>query len=205
MREAADPRCPECGGPIGTTATYCMHCSADLTDERAAADADDDGAWDGTDDTGSTRDGSGAASAGSADDELLDPDGLVDDTLTVVVGIAGGLLVGIVGTTVLVTVTGSGWAFPLGVAAWLGATAYLVRRRTVQEAVAKSGYAVAIVLLLVPVIALSPVVDVDGGIQERGGLFVVLVLFAALPAAVAAGIGWVASRFVPDGTTDLRR
>ena len=26
-----DPRCPECGEPIGQTATYCMHCSADLT------------------------------------------------------------------------------------------------------------------------------------------------------------------------------
>ncbi|QGX93981.1 hypothetical protein EI982_03895 [Haloplanus rallus] len=42
----ADPRCPNCGGPIGRTATYCMHCSADLTEERAAADADDDGVWD---------------------------------------------------------------------------------------------------------------------------------------------------------------
>ena len=33
-----DPRCPECGGPIGQTATYCMHCSADLTTELEAAD-----------------------------------------------------------------------------------------------------------------------------------------------------------------------
>lgn len=29
-----DPRCPECGEPVGKSASYCIHCSADLTRER---------------------------------------------------------------------------------------------------------------------------------------------------------------------------
>ena len=35
----ADPHCPECGEPIGQTATYCMHCSADLTASAASFSA----------------------------------------------------------------------------------------------------------------------------------------------------------------------
>ncbi|PSQ02916.1 hypothetical protein BRC94_00390 [Halobacteriales archaeon QS_5_70_17] len=211
MSETSDPRCPECGGPIGRTATYCMHCSADLTEERSAADADGDGAWDrtgpsvsgpadaavdaSTDASGVDR-APGAGDTGGRTDRLLAPDGLVDDTLTVLVGIAGGIAVGLVGTVVLLVATGSGWAVAFGVTAWLVATAYLVRRRTVQAAVAKSGYAVAAVLLSVPVIALSPVVEVDGGLEERGGLFLVLLVGVAVPAAVAAAVGWIAGRFV---------
>ncbi len=191
-----------------------MHCSADLTEERAAADADGDRVWDqaspestvtertssGSGDTvtaarGAPRDDTSAT--GKHVEQLLDPDGLADNILTVMVGIAGGIVVGVIGTIVLGTVTGSGWAILFGLIAWLGATAYLVRRRTVQEAVAKSAYATAIVLLLVPVIALSPFVSVDGGIGERGGLFVVLLVFVAVPAGIAAAVGWLASRFIP--------
>jgi len=29
-RESSDPRCPECGGKLAATASYCMHCDADL-------------------------------------------------------------------------------------------------------------------------------------------------------------------------------
>lgn len=187
-----DPRCPECGEPIGRVATYCMHCSADLTDERAAADADGDGVWD-SDGTSETQ----TPTSGGSSEGLLSPDGLLDNTLTVVVGIVGGLVVGIIGTVVLAIVTGSGWALLFGLVAWLGATAHLVRRRTVQGAISRSGYAVAVVLLLVPVIALSPVVGIDGGLGGRGSLFFVLLLFVAVPAGIAAVIGWVASQFIP--------
>ncbi|SDZ79555.1 hypothetical protein SAMN04488065_0373 [Haloplanus vescus] len=225
-----DPRCPNCGEPIGRTATYCMHCSTDLTEERAAADADGDGVWDSAEmdaetETATTpgsasRESSSGVGAtlstygrrvGDAVDEavtgvtgggnadgLLAPDSVVDDTLTALVGIVGGLVVGVVGTVVLGAVTGSGMAIPFGIVAWLGATAYLVRRRTVQDAISKSGYAVAAVLLCVPVIALSPFLPVDGGLGERGGLFVVLLFFVGAPAAIAILVGLVASRFVPD-------
>lgn len=198
MAEAADdPRCPECGQPIGQTATYCMHCSADLTDEREAADADGDEAWDAA---GGVSEGSQEPSATDESGQLLDPDGLVDNTLTVLVGIGGGVVVGVVGTVVLLLATGSGWALLFGLAAWLGSTAYLVRRRTVQAAASRTGYAVAVVLLLVPVVALSPAASIDGGLEERGGLFFLLFVFVLVPAGIAAALGWAASWFIPDDT-----
>jgi hypothetical protein len=202
---AEDPRCPECGGKIGATATYCMHCSADLTDELAANNTDDDGAWDSSEtqtdqsrstDTASTERGARPTAGGS--DQVLDPDGIVDNTLTVVVGIGGGMVVGFVGTAVLLALTGSGWAALFGLVTWLGSTAYLVRRRTVQGAISKGAYAVAVVLLVVPLVALSPLASMDGGMVERGSLFVVLLVFVAVPAGIAALVGWVASKFVPD-------
>ena len=61
-----DPRCPNCGEPIGRTATYCMHCSADLTEERAAADADDDGVWDEAEAEVGTEMAAGAAESQAA-------------------------------------------------------------------------------------------------------------------------------------------
>ena len=238
----ADPHCPECGEPIGQTATYCMHCSADLTAEKDAADADSDGAWDssgsdGGSDAGSigetrtwgssdegtggepeptygpTEEGGGrsvteastsasssssSSTSTSADGQLLDPDGLVDNTLTVVVGIVGGIVVGIVGLIVTPIVTGSGWGVLVGLVAWLGSTAYLVRQRTVQGAVAKSGYAVAVVLLLIPLVAFSPLADVDGGLTGRGEFFLASLFVVAFPAGIAAAVGYVASRFVPE-------
>jgi hypothetical protein len=223
-----DPRCPECGEPIGQTATYCMHCSADLTDEQAAADADDDGLWDsvessvasgegapsdaGEDGVGATgdadREATGATTETPSFDEaagggqLLDPDGIVDDSLTVVVGIAGGLVIGIVGTVVLAAATGSLWAIAFGFLAWLAATAYLVRHRTVQGAISRSAYGVSIVLLLVPVVALSPLMG--GGPEERGGAFVGLFLTVLVPAGITAAIGWIASRFVPNEAGESR-
>jgi hypothetical protein len=126
-----------------------------------------------------------------------DPDGVVDDTLTVVVGIAGGFVIGLFLTIELLAMTGSSWAFLPGLVAWLGATAYLVRRRTVQGAVAASGYAIAIVLLLIPLVAFSPVATVEGGLGERGSLFLVLAMFVVVPVVVAAAIGFVASRYAP--------
>ena len=122
MVDSENPHCPECGEPIGQTATYCMHCSADLTDEQAAADTNDDGAWDaaGSSD-GSADSGNSAPTYGPLEDEggdatvstdaggqLLDPDGIVDNTLTVVVGIAGGVVVGIVGTIALLVIPEAG-------------------------------------------------------------------------------------------------
>ncbi|WP_254523456.1 hypothetical protein [Natrinema caseinilyticum] len=211
MSEADDPRCPDCGEPVGQTATYCMHCWADIPDGSAVAGPGEDGVAEseesaaGTSPRSTGRTGATTPAdshAGSDRSGLLDPHGIVDNTLTAVVGIVGGLLVGVVGTFVLAIVAGGGVAGIFGLVTWVGATVYLVRCRTVQEAVAKSGYAVAIVLLFVPVIAFSPFVTVEGGLGARGGFFVVLLVFVTVPAAVAAGIGWVASKFVPEGTSN---
>ncbi|AGN00515.1 hypothetical protein L593_02820 [Salinarchaeum sp. Harcht-Bsk1] len=59
------PVCPECGGPVAQTSTFCMHCSADLEDadrvdaEPTGADAADaaDVAWDDSPDVADWRDG----------------------------------------------------------------------------------------------------------------------------------------------------
>ena len=227
-----DPRCPECGGAIGQTATYCMHCSADLTDERDAADSDDDGRWDESggpavspessgggilDSLGIGGFGSGGESSPSVDpgptvdssptgsddatarsDQLLDPDGLVDNTLTVVVGIITGLFVGFVGIFVFLAATRSIWGLVFGLVVWLGSTAHLVRRRTVQGAISRGAYAVAIVFLLVPLVVLSPVMSVDGGLMDRLGGFVIFLIVMGIPAAIAAAIGFVVAQFVPE-------
>jgi len=250
-----DPRCPECGGPIGQTATYCMHCSADLTEDLEAADSDGDGRWDESDGVSAGSDSAdigadytppeiedpatevepaetatseiedtAAATAevaeaetatseiedeaaatgtvaetetGDADDQLLDPDGIVDNTMTVIVGIGAGIVVGFVGTIVFTAVTGSLWGIAFGFVAWVVSTAHLVRRRTVQGAISRGAYAVAIVLFLIPFVTLSPVVSA-GGVAERLSGFVLLLVFMGVPAGIVAALGFVASLFVPD-------
>jgi hypothetical protein len=202
-----DPRCPDCGEPVGTTATYCMHCSADLTG-RGPVDAADlrggtasagvaasaTGDTSVSTDTGeSTETGETGTTTSSEDGGLLDPDGVVDDSLTVVVGVVGGLVVGLVATFALLFFD-AGLAL-LGVVVWLGATVYLVRRRTVQAAVSKAAYGVAVVLLFVPLIPLSPAVETSTGGDRVVGVLTVLV---GVPALVAAGVGYLASRFVPE-------
>lgn len=184
-----DPRCPDCGEPVGTTATYCMHCSADLTGRGPV-----DGA-DGTPTRHTTSDSGASEGESRSDGTLLDPDGLLDDSLTVVVGVVGGLVVGIVATFALLFFD-AGLAL-LGVVVWLGATVYLVRRRTVQETLSKAAYGVGLVLLLVPLVPLSPAVETGSGGDRVVGV-VVLAVLVGIPALVAAGVGYLASRYVPE-------
>lgn len=201
-----DPRCPECGEPIGATAVYCMHCSTDLTGERELTDIKDGGARKATGDAAdeSDTDGQSPSTATSdtvdistdEDGSLLDPDGILDNTLTVVVGLGGGLIVGFIGTLVLAFMIESVWAFPAGILVWLLATIYLVRQHTVQGAVAKAAYGVALVLVLVPLIAFSP--GNGGNLAERFTEFGGLLFIVAIPAGIAGGIGFLVSRFVPE-------
>ena len=195
-------------------------CSADLSDEKAAADTNDDGTWDGT--VGSDEGDPSAGDEGDAsptygpledagDDatatadtggQVLDPDGVVDNTLTVVVGVLGGIVVGIVATITLAIVTESLWGVLLGIVAWLGSTGYLVRRRTVQGAIEKSGYAAAVVLLLIPLVAFSPLASVDGGLTGRGSFFLAALVVVSVPAGIAAVVGWAAGRYAPDSPAE---
>ena len=207
-RGTDDPRCPECGDPIGATATYCMHCSADLTQQRARDDADGDGYWDvqtgpsgaaretawGTERGRSELDGDASPVADSG--SWLDPSGIVDDTLTVVVGIAGGLVVGVVGTGSLLLITANDWAVLGGAVAWIASTAHLVRQPTIVEAVQRTAYATAAVLLLVPLIAFGPTTtETDLGV--RFVLFATMLGGLAVPAALLAGIGLALGHFWP--------
>ena len=198
-----------------------MHCSADLSDEKAAADANDDGTWDrgagsGEGDPSAGDEGDASPTYGpleeggdadavvgaDTDGQVLDPDGIVDNTLTVVVGILGGIVIGVVATVTLAIVTESLWGVLLGIVAWLGSTGYLVRRRTVQGAVEKSGYAAAVVLLLIPLVAFSPLVGVEGGLTGRGSFFLAALVVVSVPAVIAAAVGWTAGRFAPDSPAE---
>lgn len=182
--DAHEPRCPECGEPIGATATYCIHCSTDLTDERARADVDGDGYWEGR----SSKDGTAGDSA-----RWLDPAGTIDDSLTAIVGICGGLVVGVVGTFVLSVVTASEWAILLGILLWIGVTIHLARRGTVGEALARTAYAVAIVLVSIPLIAFGPSSE-GTDFATRVILFVTMLGAVAIPAAILAGVGILITR-----------
>lgn len=197
------PFCPECGEPVSATADYCMHCYVDFpADFPAGSGTPGTQAGDGTDPAEPPDPGTAATPtvagerSGTSDDRLLDPDGIVDDSLTVLVGVVGGLVVGLVGGIVLGILTGHWIGLLLGMVAWLGATAYLVRRPSVQAAVSKTGYAVAGILLLVPLIAVAPGAG-NATLTEQAILFVMTLGFVAPLAGVAAAVGWVASRFVP--------
>lgn len=217
-------QCPECGGSVGQDTSYCMHCYADLSDSDSGTVettiegvADSDAEWeaatsDSTDRTEQQPHSSGSSSKtltqtgditktdqqiSSPDTNgILNDDGLVDNSLTVIVGLVGGLIVGFVGTIVLGVATSSAWAVPAGIVGWLLATAYLVRRKTVQVAVAHSGYAVAAVFLTIPLLALSPAVSVSGGISGRVDTFAGLLFGSIILGIIPASIGWVASYFV---------
>lgn len=181
-----DPRCPECGEPIGQTATYCMHCSADLSGS---------GAVEATEKSSSSGGSPTPTDIEETGGRLLDPEGLLDDSLTVAVGILGGFVIGLVATVALMFITASVLAL-VGVVVWLLSTAYLVRRRTVQEAISRTAYGLALVLVLVPVIPLSPAVETN--IAGRAIGFFVLVFVVGIPAGILAGIGYAVSGYVPD-------
>ncbi len=163
----------------------------------APEDASDAGGvpeWSGGDPSASTDPGPGSSDQGGP---LLDPDSMVDDTLTVIVGAAAGVVIGFVTTVALLVSTTSVWlGLGLGAVAWLGSTAYLVRRRSVVGAVSRGAYGVAIALLLVPFVAFSPATE-TGGLADRAAGFLAFTVFMAVPGGIAALVGYVASRFDP--------
>lgn len=193
--DLVDARCPECGGPIGPGATACLHCSADLDGKQPlgpeAVPADSPDAIGATGPESAFMNVSTTSSTPA--EYPLDPAEVMDDTLTVVVGLVGGFVVGLAGTVVLFILLQSAWAVAFGLAVWLGFTAYLVRRRYLMDAVAKSAYGVAAVILTVPILA----VVFEQSILQRAGIFAILIGVVIVPAGVAAGIGWLASRYVP--------
>lgn len=189
-----DPRCPECGGPIAAAASYCIHCSADLDGRQPVQDGD---TVESIADEGTTGPEAVSTASGQPVDHPIDPEGVMDNTLTVIVGIVGGFIIGTVGTVLLLFLTESGLGILVGVVLWLGGTAYLVRRRYLMDAVSKTAYAIAVVLLFVPVTAFL----LESTLASRGAAFSVLFLIVVVPAAVSAGIGWFASRYVPDSAS----
>ncbi|MFW6448049.1 MAG: hypothetical protein ACOC0X_00750 [Halobacteriota archaeon] len=131
--------------------------------------------------------------SGASVEHPLDPEGPIDNSITVLLGIVGGVIIGFVGTILLVLLTTSVWAFGAGLLLWLGSTAYLVRRRYAMDALSKAAYGVAGVLLAVPLVGLV----LPGDFLDRGVAFVVFGAVMLVPAGVAAAVGWFAARYVP--------
>lgn len=194
---ASDPRCPVCGEPIGATATYCMHCSADLTEQRAQADTDQDGYWD----EPTPPDTPSGGTIRSQVDGIWHPDGVVDNTLSTIVGIVGGLVIGGVSTVVLILLTSSEWALVFGGVGWLAATVYLVTRKTVLDTLARTAYGIAIAVLLVPLIAFGHSSG-ETDLATRVVIFLLMLGGMVIPAAIAAAIGVGISRYAQDSESD---
>jgi len=76
-------------------------------------------------------------------------------------------------------------------------TAHLVTRPSVQDAVARAAYGVALALLFVPFVVLAPA-NSEADLWTRVAVFVTLLGAVTLPAAAIAGLGVFASRYVPD-------
>lgn len=208
--------CHSCGEPVGQGASFCMHCYEDIPPDESEIEstvdgvADSDTGWEAATDTDSSAEtttetnaseprSTEQSSTGQQDGAILADDGLIDNSLTVIVGITGGIIVGIVGTTILGVATSSAWAIPVGIGGWLVSTAYLVRRPTVQAAIAHSGYGVAITFLTIPLLALSPSVSVNGGFVGRLNTFAGYLVVSVFISVFPAGAGWVASQFVSSG------
>lgn len=149
MRDTSDELvCPECGGPIGQTSTFCMHCSADLTDRHPRSDASSDEqsrdptSWIETEtdvvDVEAARSGTSVAheqdvppeyrsTSGAVDRTKLLPDGLAIKAITFLLAMAAGLTVAIGSAVVVSRIVGGTAAYLLAILAWFGATAAFLR------------------------------------------------------------------------------
>ncbi|EMA44520.1 hypothetical protein C448_08229 [Halococcus morrhuae DSM 1307] len=197
---SVDPRCPECGEPIGMTSAFCMYCSADLTDYSEDTILGTDEQRGDTQRSSPSHASTPVENTTTGEKPLLDPDGAGSTFLTAVVGLVGGFVVGVL---LLLFVTGM-LSAALGVATgflvWLGTTIYFARRRTVQEAVSKAAYGIALALLLYALIPFSSTWEANS-LSTRLTDFVGLLVILAIPVAIVAGVGRLAGRYVPADDT----
>lgn len=200
--DPTDPRCPECGEPVSATASYCMHCEADLPGATVDADpaaSDDVGAaasgtaqgggggvenWSSTDESGAGR-----------EDAWIDPDSLLDNVSTVAVGVVGSLLTWILAGLVtfwLLPPVVEDAAFWLGLAGGAVAGLWMARSRTVFDAARRASYTVGGLLALVP-----PAVAIALSWQDPSEAVVGIFVFGIFlwPIALAVvGLGWFLGR-----------
>jgi hypothetical protein len=169
-----------------------MHCSTEIPPDSVV-----DGTPGDSHRSRVTADVSTGDEAGDRAERLIAVDSRLDNALTLVVGVVGGLVVGVGSTVVLLILTSSTWGVGLGVLAWLAVTAYLVRQPTVLQAVSKASFGVAIVLLLVPLVAFAPSSGETRG-MTRVILFVSMLGAVVIPAGITAGAGVALQRLEPE-------
>jgi len=169
-----DPRCPHCEEPVSATASYCMHCEADLPSAGACASATT---------TSDTADHA---------DPLVDPDSLLDNVSTVAVGLVAGVVdVVLLGLVAFWGLPGSveGAAVWIGLLGGAGLGIWTAYSPTVFDAARKAGYAIGGLLALVPP-TLAFALTWTGGDGPIGGMIVFGVFLWPVALGVAA-VGWV--------------
>jgi hypothetical protein len=150
-----DSRCPECGDPVGKTASYCMHCDAEFDTPVAGGDSEKRAGDDPTDDTETAvSDDTYETTLTTWEQRLsrwLGPDGWIDNSLTIVIAIGVGFLLGPLAAIVLALLTGSLWSIVVGFVVLIGATAFLANQRTVYGTVRGGCFSVSALLVILPV------------------------------------------------------
>jgi hypothetical protein len=216
--------CMHCGADLdGEGTTGNVDDSADVSDaddvprgsdgqDAAAGGTDADGGDTAVGGIGTGRRGptaGGAGAGGAAEASRVDgwadtfrrhlgPDGVIDNSLTIVLGLVGGIVIGI-GTLMLVGIaTQSAWSVGVALLVWLTSTAILSRQRTVLGALRLGCYAVATLLVMVPVAAFSPVVGIEGGLSSRAVMFLIGEVVLVVPVLLLVVVGFVAGRARPD-------
>lgn len=174
-----DPRCPDCDGPIGPTATYCMHCGAEFPERRGATrrvGADD-----------------AATEGGSTGGNSTDGDSTLDGALRLAIGASGGAVVGVLVAVVALLATGDVLTVLLGPVAWAGAAVHVARRPSARAAFGRACALVAIAILLVPTVVFGEAVtpQSDGEASGLVGHLVLFVLGEFAAGIVAASVGLV--------------
>lgn len=154
----SNPQCPDCGEPVGMTATYCMHCDAEFdAPVSAEASADAPGHTDAADASGAdspTAGGAASPDLQSWEERVatwVGPNGWIDNSLTIVIGVVAGVGIGLLTTVLVALLTGSLWALAVGFLTLAGGTAYLANHRTVYGAIQQACYMIAPLLLAIPI------------------------------------------------------
>lgn len=161
----------------------------------------DDARTDRDDPVAAELDGTATGSGDGEDwlDRYFGPDGLVDDSLTVVIGVVVGAVCGFVALVVVGIVGGGGVGLLAGLGAWVGVTAWVARQYSVFGAVRGGCYALAVALLALPLVALTDAAR-GGTLTGQILLFVVGEIIFGLFAFPLVGIGYAAGKRRPDRT-----
>lgn len=231
-RESADPRCPECGGKITATASYCMHCEADLPVDGGDAGgsehtvlADDEfGAVEDEQMPSSDRKRQGSTSGGDRHrldrfagrlasmlwTDVPDPEEVPTDSFTaplwmrLPVGIGAGLVVYfvfLVELAVFFSFLPRVISSLLGFFGFFAILWWLIRKPLPSDIVGDASYAVALLLLAIPILFLGVELTKIGlGLSESslGETFVASIIIGVLivvPTAVLLVVGYVGNRY----------
>ena len=162
-----DPTCPNCNEPIGATAEWCMHCYVDLPDGPAGM----------TPRTFETNEP-------DTDGYLLDPDGFLDNTLTLAVGLVAGVFAGVIMMFGLFFALHSAWGILLGIVGGFAVAGQTARQSSVSDGVLWGTILVACSLFVFPFIAFSP--GMTGG--SLGGRIILFMMIGAVVFLIAMPI-----------------